>query len=100
VIFPEALTSREMFADFRTRVSVPLLANMTEFGKSPYISDADYAEIGYALVLHPATTFRLAARSIKDALIEMKRTGNQETLQRDGRLMPRGEIDGYLKPNV
>jgi methylisocitrate lyase len=99
VIFPEALTSREMFADFRSRVSVPLLANMTEFGKSPYISDDDFAEIGYALVLHPATTFRLAARAIKDALIEMKRHGNQETLQRDGKLMPRGEIDGYLKPN-
>ena len=99
VIFPEALTSREMFADFRTRVSVPLLANMTEFGKSPWISDAEYAELGYTLVLHPATTFRLAARAIKDALIEMKRHGNQETLVRDGKLMPRGEIDTYLKAN-
>lgn len=100
VIFPEALTSREMFADFRKRVSVPLLANMTEFGKSPWISDAEYAELGYALVLHPATTFRLAARAIKEALIEMKRYGNQETLVRDGKLMPRGEIDTYLKPNL
>ena len=99
VIFPEALTSREMFADFRTRVSVPLLANMTEFGKSPYLSDAEFAKLGYALVLHPATTFRLAARAIKDALIEMKQHGSQELLQRDGKLMPRGEIDTYLKPN-
>jgi methylisocitrate lyase len=99
VIFPEALTSREMFADFRKRVKVPLLANMTEFGKSPYLSDDEFASLGYALVLHPATTFRLAARAIKDALIEMKRQGNQEALQRDGRLMPRGEIDTYLKPN-
>jgi methylisocitrate lyase len=99
VIFPEALTSREMFSEFRGRVSVPLLANMTEFGKSPWISDADFVEIGYALVLHPATTFRLAARAVKDALIEMKRHGNQETLVEDGKLMPRGEIDGYLKPN-
>jgi methylisocitrate lyase len=99
VIFPEALTSREMFADFRKRVKVPLLANMTEFGKSPYLSDDEFASLGYALVLHPATTFRLAARAIKDALIEMKRQGNQESLQRDGRLMPRGEIDSYLKPN-
>jgi len=99
VIFPEALTSREMFADFRKRVKVPLLANMTEFGKSPYLSDDEFASLGYTLVLHPATTFRLAARSIKDALLEMKRQGNQESLQRDGRLMPRGEIDSYLKPN-
>jgi methylisocitrate lyase len=99
VIFPEALTSREMFADFRSRVKVPLLANMTEFGKSPWLSDADFAEIGYALVLHPVTTFRFAARQIKEALVEMKRHGNQETLVRDGKLMPRGEIDTYLKPN-
>ena len=99
VVFPEALTSREMFADFRKRLSVPLLANMTEFGKTPWLSDEEFAELGYALVLHPATTFRLAARAIKAALIEMKRHGNQETLQRDGKLMPRGEIDAYLKPD-
>jgi methylisocitrate lyase len=72
---------------------------MTEFGKSPWLSDDEFAALGYALVLHPATSFRLAARAIKDALIEMKRDGNQERLQRDGRLMPRGEIDQYLKPN-
>jgi methylisocitrate lyase len=100
VLFPEALTSREMFADFRKQVGVPLLANMTEFGKSPYITDDEFAKLGYALVLHPATTFRLAACSIKDALLEMKRLGNQENLQREGRLMPRDEIDRYLKPNL
>jgi methylisocitrate lyase len=100
VLFPEALTSREMFADFRSRLKAPLLANMTEFGKSPWISDDEFESMGYALVLHPATTFRLAARAIKDALIEMKQHGNQETLQRDGKLMPRGEIDGYLIPNL
>ncbi|HLF77750.1 MAG TPA: isocitrate lyase/phosphoenolpyruvate mutase family protein [Dehalococcoidia bacterium] len=97
VIFPEALTSREMFADFRQHVRVPLVANMTEFGKSPWISDAEFSQLGYALVLHPVTTFRLAARAIKDALNEMKQHGNQETLVRDGKLMSRGEIDSYLK---
>jgi len=100
VLFPEALTSREMFADFRSRVQVPLLANMTEFGKSPWISDDDFESMGYALVIHPATTFRLAARAIKDALTEMKQQGNQEGLVRDGKLMPRGEIDSYLLPNL
>ena len=100
VLFPEALTSREMFVDFRKRVKVPLLANMTEFGKTPWISDDEFVSLGYALVIHPATTFRLAARAIKDALTEMKQHGNQETLQRDGKLMPREEIDGYLIPNL
>jgi methylisocitrate lyase len=100
ILFPEALTSREMFADFRSKVKRPLLANMTEFGKSPWLSDDEFAAIGYRLVLHPATTFRLAARAIKDALTEMKQHGNQETLVNDGKLMPRAEIDSYLIPNL
>jgi methylisocitrate lyase len=100
VLFPEALTSREMFTDFRRKVKVPLLANMTEFGKSPWISDDDFESLGYALVIHPVTTFRLAARAIKEALVEMKQHGNQETLVNDGKLMPRGEIDSYLIPNL
>jgi methylisocitrate lyase len=99
VLFPEALTSREMFADFRTRVKTPLLANMTEFGKSPWISDDDFVSMGYRLVIHPVTTFRLAARAIEDALAEMKRHGNQETLVEADKLMPRAEIDSYLIPN-
>lgn len=96
VIFPEALTSREEFARFRQTVKVPLLANMTEFGKSPWITDAEFAELGYDLVLHPVTAFRLAARAVKDALSEMRASGNQKALVEAGRLMSRGEIDAYL----
>jgi methylisocitrate lyase len=99
VIFPEALTSREMYGDFRTKVSVPLLANMTEFGKTPWITDADFAKLGYRLVLHPVTTFRLAAKQIEDALREMRATGNQKSLVEAGKLMNREEIDSYLIPN-
>ena len=99
VIFPEALTSREMFESFRKTVSVPLLANMTEFGKSPWITDEDFVALGYRLVLHPVTTFRFAAKQIRDALREMKAAGNQQSLVEAGKLMNRGEIDGYLIPN-
>jgi methylisocitrate lyase len=99
VIFPEALTSREMFESFRKTVSVPLLANMTEFGKSPWITDEEFVALGYRLVLHPVTTFRFAAKQIRDALREMKATGNQQSLVEAGKLMPRGEIDSYLIPN-
>ena len=99
VIFPEALTSREMFQAFRKTVSVPLLANMTEFGKSPWLTDEEFASLGYRLVLHPVTTFRLAARQIKDALVEMKAAGNQQSLVEAGKLMDRAEIDSHLVPN-
>jgi methylisocitrate lyase len=99
VIFPEALTTREQFEAMRRELNVPLLANMTEFGKSPWLSDDEFAKIGYQLVLHPATTFRLAARQIKDALVEMKRHGNQQSLVDAGKLMNRQEIDTYLVAN-
>jgi methylisocitrate lyase len=78
---------------------VPLLANMTEFGKSPWITDDDFVALGYRLVLHPVTTFRFAAKQIRDALLEMKAAGNQQSLVTAGKLMSRGEIDSYLIPN-
>jgi methylisocitrate lyase len=96
VIFPEALTSRDEFARFRQAVKVPLLANMTEFGKSPWITDAEFSELGYDIVLHPVTPFRLAARQVQAALREMRSTGNQRSLVEAGRLMNRAEIDAYL----
>jgi len=98
VIFPEALTTRDQFVAMRRELKVPLLANMTEFGKSPWLSDDEFAKIGYALVLHPVTTFRLAANQIRDGLVEMRRTGNQESLVAASKLMNRGEIDAYLVP--
>ncbi len=95
-LFPEALTSREEFAAFRRQAAGLLVANMTEFGKSPWISDADFWEMGYGVVLHPVTMFRLAAQAIREGLREMKSHGNQERLQASDALMLRSEIDGYL----
>ena len=99
LIFPEALASEEEFAAFAEKVQGPLLANMTEFGKTPWITDAEWESMGYGIVLHPVTTFRLAARAIEDALKQMRREGNQESLQTSGQLMPRAEIDSYLIAN-
>jgi methylisocitrate lyase len=99
VVFPEAPESREEFSRFREALRVPLLANMTEFGKSPWITDDDFAEMGYGIVIHPVTAFRLTARAVQEGLVEMRRHGNQETLVRSGRLMPRAEIDSYLLAN-
>jgi methylisocitrate lyase len=82
VIFPEALKSREEFAEFAKKVKGPLLANMTEFGKTPYLSLADFAELGegYKLVIFPVTTFRVAMKAIRDALEELSRSGTQKAL--------------------
>jgi methylisocitrate lyase len=98
VVFPEAPESREEFIAFREALSVPLLANMTEFGKSPWITDAEFAELKYDIVIHPVTPFRLTALAVKQALDEMKQTGNQKSLVDAGRLMNRRDIDSYLRP--
>jgi len=82
VIFPEALESREEFAEFAKKVKGPLLANMTEFGKTPYLSLSDFSALGegYKLVIFPVTTFRVAMKAMQDALRELSKSGTQKGL--------------------
>ncbi|MEM3306370.1 MAG: methylisocitrate lyase, partial [Saccharolobus sp.] len=80
VIFPEALISKEEFAKFAKEVKAPLLANMTEFGKTPYIKAQEFKEMGYKYVIFPVTLFRVAAKAMKDALEVLLREGTQVNL--------------------
>src|SRR6266571_5533040 len=59
-IFPEALQSEEEFRDFAKKIDLPLLANMTEFGKSPLLSFTELAGFGYRMVIFPMSAFRVA----------------------------------------
>ena len=78
VIFPEALQTREEFAEFAERIDVPLLANMTEFGKSPLLSLPELGELGYAAALFPVTLFRVAMKAIESALAQLAEQGTQQ----------------------
>ena len=80
IIFPEALTSKEEFAKFAKEVKAPLLANMTEFGKTPYIKAQEFREMGYKYVIFPVTIFRVAAKAMKDALEVLLKEGTQVNL--------------------
>ncbi|QXJ28038.1 methylisocitrate lyase [Saccharolobus shibatae] len=80
IIFPEALTSKEEFAKFAKEVKAPLLANMTEFGKTPYIKAQEFKEMGYKYVIFPVTIFRVAAKAMKDALEVLLKEGTQVNL--------------------
>lgn len=98
VIFPEALRSREEFVEFARKVKGPLLANMTEFGKTPYLSLSDFSTLGggYKLVIFPVTTFRVAMKAVRDALLELSRSGTQKAFLE--RMMTREEfyeLTGY-----
>lgn len=77
-IFPEGLTSGEEFTQFaRAFPKTPLLANMTEFGKTPFISTEKFAEMGYAMVIFPVTLLRLAMKAVENGLKELKKEGSQ-----------------------
>jgi len=80
VIFPEALTTREDFVEFRKKVRLPLMANMTEFGKTPYLAASDFEEIGYNIVIFPVTAFRAMMKAVERTLVELKEKGSQREM--------------------
>ena len=83
VIFTEALESREEFLKFRREIKTPLLANMTEFGRSPLLSVKDLKEIGYNAVIFPLTAFRSALKSTKNAYERLYSEGTQKDILND-----------------
>jgi methylisocitrate lyase len=79
-IFPEALPDEEAFRAFRKALDLPLLANMTEFGKTPYLTAADFARLGYQMVIFPVTALRLAAKAYERAYRTLLEAGTQVSL--------------------
>ena len=77
-IFPEALQNEQEFRDFAKEVKAPLLANMTEFGKSPLLSLGQLAELGYRMVIYPQTAFRVSMFAAEQMLRDLKKTGTQQ----------------------
>ena len=76
-IFPEALESAEEFAEFARRVPATLLANMTEFGKSPLLNVDELAALGYRLIIFPMTQLRVMMKAAESVLKEIKASGSQ-----------------------
>ena len=73
-IFPEALTNSEMFTEFSRRMpGVPLLANMTEFGRTPFFTAPEFEAMGYKMVIWPVSSLRVAARAQETLYAALKR---------------------------
>jgi methylisocitrate lyase len=79
-IFPEALADHAEFARFAEAMEVPLVANMTEFGKSPLLGLEELADMGYAAVLYPVTLLRVAMKTVEAALAMLSSDGTQAEL--------------------
>src|SRR5947209_6755940 len=76
-IFPEALQSAEEFRDFAKEIDLPLMANMTEFGKSPLLSFKELSDLGYRMVIFPQSAFRVAMKATEKFFAALKKAGAQ-----------------------
>jgi methylisocitrate lyase len=76
-IFPEALQTKEEFLDFAREVKIPLLANMTEFGKSPLLSVQELGNLGYRMVIFPQSAFRVSMKATDEFFRALKKSGTQ-----------------------
>jgi methylisocitrate lyase len=90
-IFPEALTTREMFEEFARRMpGVKLLANMTEFGRTPFFTAAEFQAMGYAMVIWPVSHLRIAAKAMGELYAEIRAEGG--THKSVGKMQTRAEL--------
>jgi methylisocitrate lyase len=77
-IFPEALETADEFGQFAKESPGLLLANMTEFGKSPLLDAATLAKLGYRLILFPVSSLRIALKAVEELFAELARAGGQQ----------------------
>jgi methylisocitrate lyase len=89
-IFPEALANRHEFEQVREAIDAPLIANMTEFGKSELLDARTFRDLGYNIVLYPVTTLRLAMHAVESGLRTIAERGTQRELL--GVMQPRSEL--------
>ncbi len=80
-IFPEALHDAEMFREFARRMpGTPLLANMTEFGRTPFFTAAEFEAMGYQMVIWPVTSMRVAAKATETLYNTLRQDGGTHRL--------------------
>ena len=80
IIFPEALKDEKEFEEFRKKIKVYLLSNMTEFGKSKLLTKEQLESLGYNIVIYPVTTQRLALKNVEDGLKQIFKEGHQNNV--------------------
>ena len=90
LVFVEALTSRDDIRRVRNEVSAPLLANMTEFGRTPALPLKEWGEFGYEIVIFPVSAFRIAARAMEKLYGELRQKGHAQDML--AAMMTRAEL--------
>ena len=94
MIFAEALTSLDEYRSFTKSVRVPVLANITEFGKTPAFAASELNAAGVAIVLYPLSAFRAMSAAARDVYEAIRRDGSQKAVI--GRMQTRAELYDVL----
>jgi methylisocitrate lyase len=98
-IFPEAMATLDEFAAVRAAIDVPILANMTEFGKSALFTTQQLADVGVNIVIYPVTLLRSAMGAAEATLDVIRADGTQEAsvegMQTRARLYDLLDYSGY-----
>ncbi len=89
-IFPEALTTEAMFREFASRVDAPLLANMTEFGRTPFFTASEFEAMGFKMVIWPVTSLRVSAKAVGELYAAIKRDDGAQSMV--DRMQTRAEL--------
>lgn len=89
-IFPEALNEPEAFRKFSQSIKVPLLANMTEFGRTPFMTSAEFEALGYKMVIWPVSSLRMAAKAQAELYDSIRKDGGTHLLV--DRMQTRAEL--------
>ncbi|MHA2175381.1 MAG: methylisocitrate lyase [Candidatus Hodarchaeales archaeon] len=79
-IFPEALTTLEEYSVVTEAISVPVLANITEFGKTPLFTVEELKSVGVAMILYPLTAFRAMNKAAEHVYTTLRKEGTQKSL--------------------
>ncbi|CAG2129182.1 methylisocitrate lyase [Cupriavidus plantarum] len=79
-IFPEAMTDLDMYRRFVDAVKVPVLANITEFGSTPYFTRDELASVGVSMVLYPLSAFRAMNKAAENVFEAIRRDGTQKNV--------------------
>ena len=98
MIFAEAVTELDDFRRFKNSVGVPVLANLTEFGKTPAFTLEELGRVGVDIALYPLTAFRAANKAAETVLREIRAAGTQKTIIGD--LQTRAELYEYLEYHI
>jgi methylisocitrate lyase len=90
MIFPEAMQNEKEFAAMRKALKVPLLANMTEFGKTPFFTAREFQDMGYRMVIWPVSHLRVAAKAVEELYGSIKANGGTHKMV--DRMQTRAEL--------